>query len=64
MAWNLLTSTLFGVKKEAKIWLSPFALQHNHGYTQRELREVLRLAAANAASFLEAWDDYFANLNS
>jgi hypothetical protein len=44
---------------EAKVWLNPVALQHNRGYTSRELGEVLRLCAANAATFLEAWNGYF-----
>ena len=49
---------------EAKVWLSPIALQHNHGYTQRELREILRLVAANAGRLLEAWHGYFAEFDS
>lgn len=49
---------------EAKFWLSPIALQHNHGYTQGELREVVGLVAENAKRFLEAWDGYFADFQS
>jgi len=49
---------------EAKVWLCPRRLQHNRGYTQRELREVLRLVSENATRFLEAWDGYFADLES
>ena len=46
---------------EAKVWMAPLALQHNHGYTQRELAEILRLCAENAPRFLEAWNGYFAD---
>lgn len=49
---------------EAKVWLKPVALQHNHGYTERQMREVLRLVGENSATFLEAWDGYFAQLDS
>ncbi len=49
---------------EAKIWLRPIALQHNRGYTQREMREILALVASNALRFLEAWDGYFSNLDA
>ena len=38
-------------KAEAKVWLKPVALQHNHGYTERQMREVLRLVGENAATF-------------
>jgi hypothetical protein len=30
--------------REVKIWLSPIALQHHHGYRSRELAQILRLA--------------------
>lgn len=48
--------------KEAKVWTSPIALQHNYGYTQRELREILRLVGAHAERLLEAWNGYFTDL--
>ncbi len=47
---------------EAKIWLSPMALQHTHGYTQSQIREVLKICAEHREEFLEAWHEYFARL--
>lgn len=47
---------------EAKVWLEPVALQHNHGYTQSELAEILRPVAANVDVLREAWNSYFADL--
>jgi hypothetical protein len=44
---------------EAKIWLQPVALQHNHGYNNTELNRILRLAAEHQARLLEAWNAYF-----
>ena len=47
---------------EAKVWLQPMALQHNHGYTQRELREILRLVGAGVDLLMERWNEYFSDL--
>jgi hypothetical protein len=44
---------------EAKIWLLPVALQHNHGYSVRELDRILRLTRQNQARLLEVWNAYF-----
>lgn len=49
---------------EAKVWLSPIVLQHNHGYTQSQIREVLRLCSEHRDEFLEAWRGYFAGFES
>lgn len=45
--------------KEAKVWIDPIALQHNRGYNQHELREILRLCAQNQRRLVEAWNVYF-----
>jgi hypothetical protein len=44
---------------EAKIWLLPVALQHNHGYSVRDLDRILRLTRQNQARLLEVWNAYF-----
>jgi len=44
---------------EAKIWLLPVALQHNHGYNATELDRILRLTRQNQAQLLEVWNAYF-----
>lgn len=41
--------------------MRPIAVAHNHGYTQRELGEILRLVADHLDRLLEAWDGYFAD---
>ncbi len=44
---------------EAKLWLQPVVVQHNHGYSQTELNYILRLTRQNQARLLEVWDAYF-----
>jgi hypothetical protein len=44
---------------EAKIWLQPVVLQHNHGYNQTELNRILRLTRQNQDKLLEVWNAYF-----
>jgi hypothetical protein len=44
---------------EAKIWLQPVVLQHNHGYNQTELNRILRLTRQNQDRLLEVWNAYF-----
>lgn len=46
-------------KSEAKIWLQPISVQHNHGYRAAELNRILRLARQNQGRLLEMWNDYF-----
>ena len=44
---------------EAKVWLEPVALTHNHGYNQRELNRVLDLVRTNQPDLLEMWHEHF-----
>ncbi|NTU62789.1 MAG: DUF4160 domain-containing protein [Chloroflexi bacterium] len=44
---------------EAKIWLLPVALQHNHGYSATELDRILRLTRQNQTRLLEVWNADF-----
>jgi len=44
---------------EAKIWLLPVSLQHNHGYNAAEVDRILRLTRQNQARLLEVWNAYF-----
>jgi hypothetical protein len=44
---------------EAKVWLVPVALQHNHGYSAVELDRILRLTRQNQTRLLEVWNAYF-----
>ena len=46
-------------ENEAKIWLQPIAVQHNHGYNSTELNHILRLTRQNQGKLLEAWNAYF-----
>lgn len=43
----------------AKIWLSPVGVEYNHGYNQRELNRIVKLAEDNRERLLEAWYGYF-----
>ena len=44
---------------EAKVWLQPVVVQHNHGYSQSELNHILRLTRQNQERLLEAWNAHF-----
>ena len=45
---------------EMKIWLEPqIAVSESHGFNAREQRAIMQLAEANAAMFMDAWNDYF-----
>ena len=44
---------------EAKIWLLPVSLQHNHGYNAAEVDRILRLTRQNQMRLLEVWNAYF-----
>ncbi len=45
--------------KVAKIWLSPVAVEYNHGYNGAELNRIIRLAETNREQLLRAWNEYF-----
>ena len=44
---------------EAKVWLNPVRLAHNHGYNDKDLLRILRLATENQQRLLEVWNGYF-----
>ena len=44
----------------AKVWLEPDALlAESHGFTAKELRELVKVARDNKLAFATAWKDYF-----
>lgn len=47
--------------REAKIWLSNVALAINMGFSAKELNEIIKKARDERETFLEAWNDHFAN---
>lgn len=44
---------------EAKIWLQPVVIEHNHGYNQAELNHILKLTRRHQNRLLEVWNAYF-----
>ena len=46
-------------EKEAKIWLHPVEIEHNHGFNASELNRILKLTHQNQDRLLEIWNDYF-----
>lgn len=48
-------------EQEAKIWLSDLTVAVNFGYSARELGQIVRKVREQRETFLEAWDDHFAN---
>ena len=47
--------------KEAKIWLNDITVAINMGFAAVELSEIIRKAREERVSFLEAWNDHFAD---
>ncbi len=43
----------------AKFWLNPVRLERSWGFSAHELRRVEELVGDNAASFVEAWHEFF-----
>lgn len=43
----------------AKFWLAPVSLTKNRGFSEDELRRIVRLVVKHQATFLEAWHEYF-----
>ena len=41
------------------VWLEPLRLDHNHGYNEKNLLRLLRLAAENRQRLLDEWNGYF-----
>jgi hypothetical protein len=44
---------------KAKFWLEPVRLEKSHGFGRAEIGRIERLVAANAASLLRSWHEYF-----
>ncbi len=47
----------------AKFWLDPVFLARNRGFNSRELRNLENIVEDNKDLFLEAWNEYFGNIN-
>jgi hypothetical protein len=43
----------------AKFWLEPLELDRSWGFSTHELRRVEEMVGDNAASFGEAWHEFF-----
>jgi hypothetical protein len=46
---------------EAKIWLNDATVAINMGFAAVELGEIIRKARGERLSFMEAWNDHFAD---
>jgi hypothetical protein len=44
---------------EAKFWLDPLDLEWNHGFNERQIRQIERHIRDNLAYLMEAWDEFF-----
>ena len=47
--------------KEVKIWLNDASVAINMGFAAVELSEIVRKAREERLSFMEAWNEHFAN---
>lgn len=45
----------------AKFWLKPVALASSAGFPAQELTKLSRLVQENAATFTEAWNEFFSS---
>lgn len=43
----------------AKVWLQPVRLEYSRGYSQRDIRQILRIVQEHERYLLEKWHDYF-----
>jgi hypothetical protein len=46
---------------ESKWWLDPIAMQHNYGYSPKELRVIRRIIEEELSFFLDAWNEIHGN---
>ena len=44
-------------RAEAKLWLDPVSLARSRGFRATELRRIQRIALANQAALLDAWNN-------
>jgi hypothetical protein len=47
--------------REAKLWLNDCSVAVNMGFSAKELNEIVGKTREQRDSFLEVWNDYFAN---
>jgi hypothetical protein len=47
--------------KQVKIWLAGTTVALNLGFGARELNEIVRKTRAERETFLEAWNEHFAD---
>ena len=45
-------------RQHAKFWLAPVSLAWNHGFSPRELNEILRLIVEHEPVIIEAWHEH------
>lgn len=43
----------------AQFWLNPVAVAQNHGFSDAELRRILRIVFEHRAGLVEAWNEHF-----
>jgi len=43
----------------AKVWLRSLEVEYRHGYTERELKELLALVAENRDVWIGTWNEFF-----
>lgn len=44
---------------EAKFWLDPVVLAHNHRFPASDLRTVKKLVEVHSQTIRDAWDEFF-----
>lgn len=43
----------------AKLWIKPIALEHNCGFSSREIREIKETVFTNQNQIEDVWNEYF-----
>ena len=47
---------------DAKVWLEPTVeIAYNHGFNNREIRQILQIIEENERGFNDKWDNHFVN---
>jgi hypothetical protein len=45
--------------KSAKVWLRSLEFACQHGYNEREVKELLAVVAENQDAWIGSWNDFF-----
>lgn len=45
--------------RSAKVWLRDLAVEYRHGFTERDMRELLAVVGENRDAWIGSWHEFF-----